>query len=132
MIPGTVLLILSFVLGHDGTCGSTFDSSETCRQPNVGLLILGVLAFGVAYIAYYAILCRSLGRTGQTWGRKAMGYKVVDADTGQPIGALKALGRYLVSAILDGICYIGYLWPLLDPRKQKWSDKAMNTIAVKV
>ena len=74
MIPGLVFIGLSFAAGHDGTC-TNFNSvegvSRSCRQPNLGLLGLGVLAMVAAYVLYYVILCRMLGRTAQTWGRKA-------------------------------------------------------------
>ena len=32
--------------------------------------------------------------------------------------------------ILDGMAYVGYLWPLWDEKKQTFADKIMRTIVV--
>lgn len=54
------------------------------------------------------------GRTGQSWGKQALGLKLLRMDNGQPIGGGMAFVRDLAH-ILDAIpCYLGYLWPLWD------------------
>jgi uncharacterized RDD family membrane protein YckC len=135
-IPGIVLIILSFVAGHDALCTTSGFRNErrlsTCREPNAGLLLLGILLIIAGFIAYYAFLCLRLGRTGQTPGRKAMGIKVIDKNNGQPIGAGKALGRYAFAIFISGqVCYLGYLWMLWDADKQTWHDKVVNSIVVR-
>ena len=71
------------------------------------------------------------GPTGLSWGRKALGIRVVSEETGQPIGATNAFLRDLCH-LLDWIpCYIGFLWPLWDQKKQTFADKIMKTISVK-
>jgi uncharacterized RDD family membrane protein YckC len=41
-----------------------------------------------------------------------------------------AIGRSFVH-IIDGIpCYLGYLWPLWDAKKQTFADKIMGTVVV--
>jgi uncharacterized RDD family membrane protein YckC len=132
LIPGFVLFGIAFATGTDGLCTNTYGELYTCRQPKGLPLGLAFVLLAIGYVAYYVILCRKVGRTGQSWGRKAMGYKVVDGTTLGPIGSWKAFGRYLLSGIVDGLCYLGYLWPLWDARKQKFSDKILNTIAIKV
>ena len=70
------------------------------------------------------------GKTGQSWGRKALGIRLVGEQTGQPIGAGMAFLRDLAH-ILDGLpCYIGYLWPLWDQKKQTFADKIVKTLVV--
>jgi uncharacterized RDD family membrane protein YckC len=71
------------------------------------------------------------GRTGQTWGKKVVGLRLVSEETGQPIGAGMAFVRDLAH-IIDGIiCYIGFLFPLWDAKKQTIADKIMKTIVVR-
>jgi uncharacterized RDD family membrane protein YckC len=48
---------------------------------------------------------------------------------GRSIGGGLSFVRQLAH-ILDGICYIGYLWPLWDARKQTFADKIMGTVVV--
>ena len=55
---------------------------------------------------------------------------VVDADTGAPIGAGRAIGRYF-ARILSGLpLLLGYLWPLWDDRQQAFHDKLVNSRVV--
>jgi uncharacterized RDD family membrane protein YckC len=82
----------------------------------------------VAVIAYYVIL--QGGPTGQTVGMKALHIRVVDFNTGTPIGYGRAFLRFLVQSILSGILYLGYLWMLWDREKQTWHDKASNSVVV--
>jgi uncharacterized RDD family membrane protein YckC len=71
------------------------------------------------------------GKTGQTWGRKALGTRLLSEETGQPIGAGMAFVRDLCH-ILDSLaCYIGWLFPLWDAKRQTFADKIMKTIVVK-
>ena len=72
------------------------------------------------------------GNTGQSWGKKALGLKLVSADTGQQVGPGKAALRD-ITHILDGLpCYLGYLWPLWDEKKQTFADKLNNTYSVRL
>lgn len=93
---------------------------------------VGILVALAGLVAGYVLYSRKVGATGQAWGHKMMGYKIVDKNTRQPIGAGKAFGRLLLQGIVDGACYIGYLWPLWDKEKQTFADKILDTIAVKV
>lgn len=71
------------------------------------------------------------GKTGQTWGRKALGIRLVGEQTGQPIGVGMAFVRDLAH-IVDSIpCYIGYLFPLWDAKKQTLADKICKTVVVR-
>ena len=82
-------------------------------------------------IALFAFYCSKVGRSGQSWGHKAAGISVVDARSGQPIGAGRVVGR-LFARFISGIpCYLGYLWMLWDPMSQTWHDKIVGTIVVK-
>ncbi len=58
-----------------------------------------------------------------------LGIKLIDEQSGQPIGAGKCFLRQICH-ILDGLCYIGYLWPLWDAKKQTFADKIMTTIVI--
>jgi uncharacterized RDD family membrane protein YckC len=70
------------------------------------------------------------GKTGQSWGKKALGIRLVSESTGQPIGAGMAFVRD-IAHFLDGLpCYIGYLWPLWDAKKQTFADKILKTVVV--
>jgi eukaryotic-like serine/threonine-protein kinase len=91
---------------------------------------LGLLVYlvAIAYSLYQAYLG---GQTGQSFGKKTAGIRLLSEKTGQPIGGGLGIGRYFLH-IVDGIpCYLGYLWPLWDSKKQTFADKILTTIVVK-
>jgi uncharacterized RDD family membrane protein YckC len=70
------------------------------------------------------------GKTGQTWGRKALGIRLVSEETGQPIGAAMAFVRDLAHFLDSVACYVGWLFPLWDAKRQTFADKVMKTIVI--
>ena len=71
------------------------------------------------------------GKTGQSWGRKVLGIRLVGEATGQPIGAGMAFVRDLAHIVDSVICLIGYLFPLWDAKKQTIADKLVKTLVVR-
>ena len=112
--------------------GDTTNISCTGDQLKGGYLAGGIAIGVLGAIVIVVIYIRALGRTGQTWGRKIAGVKVVTVATGEPIGIGKAIGRQLLEGILGQVCLLNYLWMLWDKEKQTWHDKIMNTTVVKV
>ena len=72
------------------------------------------------------------GKTGQSWGKKALGLSLVGEATGQPIGAGMAFVRDICHCVDSIICYIGWLFPLWDSKRQTLADKIMKTVVVPV
>lgn len=102
-----------------------------CEVPTTStwLLFTVLLLAALAAVVLYHTL--TVGRSGQTLGKRATGVKVVDATTGQVIGTGRALGRYLFSAFISGnICGLGYLWAIWDKRRQTWHDKVVGSVVV--
>ena len=94
----------------------------------IGMLIVGL---GVLFVLWLYV--RAIGRTGQSWGARMVGVKVVRADDGTPIGFGRSLGRMLFANIISAnIFYLGYLWMLWDDRKQTWQDKVVSSIVIDV
>lgn len=96
---------------------------------------LGGLIVAVAYIGAFAFMFWQLavqGSKGQTIGKRQMRIKLLREQDGQVVGAGLSIGRYFVH-FLDAIpCYVGYLWPLWDAKKQTFADKILQTVVVKV
>ena len=94
---------------------------------------IGVIAAGLASILAIAYWAWNWGyrqgTTGSSIGKSVLKFKVVSEKTGQPIGFGLSIVRQ-IAHILDSICYIGYLWPLWDAKRQTFADKIMSTICV--
>ncbi len=70
------------------------------------------------------------GTTGQSWGKKALNLKLVSDATGTPIGTGLAFARDICH-ILDSLaCYIGWLFPIWDAKRQTFADKIISTVVV--
>ena len=84
---------------------------------------LAILLLTGVYFAFFWTL------TGQTPGKMVMGVRVVTLDGGAvPLGRsiLRALG-YLLSALA---LYLGFIWILIDNRRQGWHDKLAGTCVI--
>jgi uncharacterized RDD family membrane protein YckC len=106
IILGVVNLVLIGITGRAGGQG------------------LGTL-LSLGYFTYFE------GSTsGQTPGKRAMGIRVIDYQTGGALGYGKALLRW-VCRILSAIpCALGYLWMLWDKERQTWHDKIAQSVVV--
>ena len=111
-----VLLILALIFGKIASGLGTL------------VAILGYLAI-LAFVIWNQVIVQ--GQTGQSIGKKQIGIKLIAEQTGQPLGPGMTFVR-MIAHVLDSIpCYIGYLWPLWDAKKQTFADKIMTSIVVK-
>jgi uncharacterized RDD family membrane protein YckC len=90
------------------------------------LILIGVLT-SLGFFIWNT--CLKQGRTGYSIGKGVLGIKLIGESTGQPIGAGMSFLRQIVH-IVDSICYIGYLWPLWDAKRQTFADKILNSIVI--
>ena len=88
-------------------------------------------AYGVyllAGIVYYTLL--EGGASGQTLGKKALGIRVIDFNTGGSIGYGRGAIRYIGRIVSSIPCLLGYFWMLWDKEKQTWHDKFATSVVV--
>lgn len=94
----------------------------------------GGLVVVVGYLAMLGFMIWNMfvrqGSTGYTIGKEKVGIKLVGEATGAPIGAGMAFVRQLAHIIDSIICYIGYLMPLWDAKRQTIADKLLNTLVI--
>ena len=119
LIDFIILLILAVIVGSIlGTVAKSVGDN-------------GARAIGYLIGPVYATVMIGSSR-GQTIGQMAMGIRVIDFNTGGPIGYGRAFIRWLVSIVSGLVILIGYLWMLWDSEKQCWHDKAANDVVVPV
>jgi uncharacterized RDD family membrane protein YckC len=102
-----------------------------CRVPTGGTWAIFAVLLVAGMVTFIVLYSKAVGSTGQFWGHKAAGVRIVDANTGGPIGSTKAFFRYLLSVVNSAPCYLGYLWPLWDQRHQTFTDKIFGTVSVR-
>jgi uncharacterized RDD family membrane protein YckC len=108
-----------------------FGGTNSGNDPNAGA---GAVAF-LLYLTSLGIWIYNrviqMGRTGQSWGKQVLNLRLVRMADGQPMGGGMCFLRDLLHILDALLCYIGYLWPIWDARRQcLFSDKIMNTVVL--
>ena len=110
-----------------------FSTTANTGSPDLaGGLVPMIVGFAIMLAGFgWSIYNRWLvgGRTGQSLGKRVTKIRLIGELTDAPIGPTNAFVRDLVH-ILDGIVFVGYLWPLWDDKRQTFSDNIMRTIVV--
>lgn len=99
-----------------------FAQTVACRTSQVLLI-----AFAALTPSMYFILFWSLG--GQTIGDYMVGVKIVRTDGGD-VGFIRALIRWLAFLLCVLTIGIGFLWVIVDDRREGWHDKLARTCVV--
>ena len=110
----------------------TINDELVCNgREDEGSIAGGVALMSVGFVVMVVLYLRALAKSGQTWGRRIVGIKVVRVDNGLAPGWGKAIGRSLFSYISSWLFYLGYLWMIWDSDKQTWHDKVAGTYVVR-
>jgi uncharacterized RDD family membrane protein YckC len=122
--------LVSLILGFFGFSAealnqgaATSDLRALLQLIIVGLSWLAVFLFFPAYfISFWALV-------GVTPGKRILGLRVLRPD-GQHISWARAIIRYGGYWIAALPLFLGFLWILVDARRQGWHDKIAGTIVV--
>jgi uncharacterized RDD family membrane protein YckC len=81
-------------------------------------------AIAIGYYTYFF-------GNGQTPGMKLVEIKLIRVDGVEPVGYKKGFFRWVGMEISGMVLLLGYLWILIDKKKQGWHDKIAGTYVVK-
>jgi uncharacterized RDD family membrane protein YckC len=111
--------------------GGEYDYGVDCTS---NMTAFGMIIYILAYVLVFAYGIWNWGyrqgTTGQSIGKSVMKFKVISEKTGQPIGFGLSIVRQIAHAVDSIVCYIGWLFPLWDAKRQTLADKIMTTICV--
>ena len=105
----------------------------------IGLIFSAVsdaLGALVLFVVWLATICGWLymgflvGAKGRSPGMAIIGLRCVGEETGQVVGGGTGVIRTLAHIIDSIICYIGWLFPLWDDKRQTIADKVMKTVVL--
>jgi len=119
-IPGWIL----YAIGGPKT--TVVGAQVTTTGPNF-FYWLGVLYFLALWIYSRWYLG---GTTGYSIGRGVAGVKLVKEATGETVGMGMAFVRDIAHIVDSIICYVGWLFPLWDTKRQTIADKIMSTVVL--
>jgi uncharacterized RDD family membrane protein YckC len=129
---GTVIMIAT----QQSSCVTDitqYDVNQYCTgQPST----IGQLAQWLSHLVGLAYLLWNYGyrqgTIGSSLGKSVMKVKVVSEVTGQPLGFGLSIVRQLAHFVDAIICYIGFLFPLWDAKRQTLADKIMTTVVLPI
>lgn len=119
LLPAYIVMIIGGLLMGPGT---------TDTNP-VGVFVYVVGIGAVLGLMIWNMIIRQ-GRTGWSIGKQVVGIRLIGERTGQPIGAGLNFVRMLAHTLDSLACYLGWLWPLWDAKRQTFADKIMGTVVI--
>ncbi|MGC9514677.1 RDD family protein [Methanocrinis sp.] len=94
--------------------------------------------FSMTFIAVYILMAAiAIGYytyffgKGQTPGMKLVEVKLIRTDGVEPVGYKKGFFRWIGMEISGMVLFLGYVWILIDKKRQGWHDKIAGTYVVK-
>lgn len=109
LIDGVIVLVINLVL------------------TNAISNVLGTL-FSLVSIVIYGYM---EGTTGQTPGKMAVGSRTLREADGQLLGAGLGIARRFLHILDTLACFVGYLWPAWDAKRQTFADKIVKSVVIK-
>jgi uncharacterized RDD family membrane protein YckC len=123
LIDQAIVLTILFIIG---TAAQLLQDTLPLGAATKKLLTLSVAAGGLIFYVLYFLVFWILA--GQTPGKKFMGVRIVGAD-GARINTKQAVARF-IGCLISLILFLGYLWVLVDNRRQGWHDHLAHTLVV--
>lgn len=116
-------LLVGLILLFKGAAG---------RNNNAWYLFAAIASLTYGMMVGFYNRCVMMGLTGQSWGKKFTGIRLVSEVTGQPIGVGNAIVREMAHVIDLIPAGFGYLLPIVDRKRQTGADKITGAVVVDV
>ncbi|WP_111511900.1 RDD family protein, partial [Mycobacterium kyogaense] len=118
------------ILTGDNNCENINGGYACTSEPSALGATVSILASVLTFAYVIWNYGYRQGTTGSSIGKSVMKFKVVSEKTFQPIGFGLSVVRQLAHTVDTIICYIGYLFPLWDGKRQTLADKIMTTVCL--
>ncbi len=130
----TAIGVLFAISTGDDACRSSsteYGSGLSCTSywTPAGVVVFTLLDFTALAFVIWNYGFRQ-GTTGASIGKSVMKFRVVSEKSWEPIGFGMSIVRQLAHVLDTVFCYIGYLFPLWDAKRQTFADKIMSTVCL--
>lgn len=99
---------------------------------SIGTETDGGALFGLVLLLGFLVLQIYMMAQSTSLGKRILGLKVYNKDSGEPVGFWMMLVREVIGKALSSLVLgIGFLWILFDQDKQGWHDKLIGSIVCK-
>jgi len=90
----------------------------------INSLVMYVMVLKVVYQTFFVWMY------GATLGRIAMKIKVISISDLEKPTLLFALSRASFRILSESLFYLGFVWAMLNPKRETWHDKVARTLVV--
>lgn len=91
-------------------------------------LLLRLFWLGIPAAILYVLFRDAVGR-GTSWGKRALGLRIIDVTNGAVCGRGQVWARNLLD-VIPVINFIDFIWMCVDKHGQKWMDRWLGTQVV--
>jgi len=101
--------------------------SDATTEQTIGIinsLVFYVMVLKVVYQTFFVWMY------GATLGRIAMKIRVISTSDLENPTFLLALSRASFRIISESLFYLGFVWAMLNPKRETWHDKVANTLVI--
>ncbi len=129
LISGLIVGIINYAQ----TAINSFNNYDSYYNSDPYIYHQGITGGGIIFflVIVYVIFQLYFFSKSQSIGKAILGLRVVDANTGHPVGFAKMLLREIIVKKASGsIFYLGYIWILFDKYNRSWHDKILDTYVI--
>jgi uncharacterized RDD family membrane protein YckC len=136
LLDGLVLLVPAVILILVVARPEFDDSGSSLKVVYTGNQLLAQAITSLIALAYFGIMHSH--PSGQTLGKRVVGIRVAEKESGRSLSFGKACLRYLFEAlaglwiVLALLGLLDILWPLWDSNKQALHDKVVGSVVIRV
>jgi len=119
-----ILISFLFIMIYLESVGDQGSVEETINMINS--MVLYIMTLKVIYQTFFVYMY------GATLGKIFLKIKIISINDLENPQLTYALGRAIVRIASESIFYLGFIWAMMNPKKESWHDKAGKTLVVNV
>ncbi len=117
-----ILVSVLFMMIYINSIEASQSVEDTINMIN-GLVVY-IMILKVIYQSFFVVMY------GATLGKIFMKIKVVSINDLENPSLLFAISRASVRILSESAFYLGFVWALMNPKRETWHDKAGQTLVV--
>ncbi len=117
-----ILVSFLFVMIYLGSIEESKSVEDTISMING--LVLYIMILKVIYQAFFVYMY------GATLGKIFMKIRVVSIHDIENPSLIYSLNRATVRILSEAVFYLGFVWALMNPKRETWHDKVAKTLVV--
>lgn len=119
-----ILVSILFVLIYLEAVGDQGNIEDTINMINS--MVVYIMSLKVLYQTFFVTMY------GATLGKIFLKIKVISINDLENPKLIPSLARAMVRVISESVFYLGFVWALMNPKRETWHDKAAKTLVVNV